>query len=137
MTSVRSLVPSRRELGHLGPTLSRTMIRIVDPRYSHPSYYGRPIPPASGHADDGSQQGQQAAVDNEYLPSVPLTDRACCCTAPPAVIVLMQPAAGRAHYTDLRLCMHHYRASRDRLAALGAVVRRLDGRCSDVEGAWL
>jgi hypothetical protein len=35
--------------------------------------------------------------------------RARCCTAPPAVVVLMPPAPGRPHRTDLLLCRHRYR----------------------------
>jgi hypothetical protein len=48
--------------------------------------------------------------------------RACCCLARPAVVVLIPPASGRPHRTDLLLCRHHYRASRQALAAAGAVV---------------
>jgi hypothetical protein len=47
--------------------------------------------------------------------------RACCCPAQPAVMVLM-PAPGRPHHTDLLLCRHHYRVSRKALTAAGAIV---------------
>ena len=47
-------------------------------------------------------------------------ERSCCCPAKPVVIVIMPPAPGRAHQTDLLLCGHHYRVSRQALAAAGA-----------------
>ena len=49
-------------------------------------------------------------------------ERACCCPAKPAVVAVLPPAPGRDHETDLLLCGHHYRASRDALAAAGATV---------------
>ncbi|HVB41701.1 MAG TPA: hypothetical protein VNF47_03205 [Streptosporangiaceae bacterium] len=54
--------------------------------------------------------------------------RACCCPAVPAVIAVMPAAPGRAHKTDLLLCMHHLRASTDALRAAGASVFDLDGK---------
>jgi hypothetical protein len=53
--------------------------------------------------------------------------RACCCPAKPAVIAVMPPSPGRAHPTDLLLCGHHYRVSRQALAAVGALVLDTDG----------
>ena len=52
--------------------------------------------------------------------------RACCCTARPAVIALIPPATGRGHRTELLLCMHHFRVSRQALRAGGASVVDLD-----------
>jgi len=49
-------------------------------------------------------------------------DRACCCSARPAVAALLPPAPGRDHPTELLLCGHHYRASREALEAAGATV---------------
>ena len=49
-------------------------------------------------------------------------DRACCCPAPPVVRVIMPPTPGRPHAVDLLLCGHHYRISRQVLAAVGATV---------------
>jgi hypothetical protein len=49
-------------------------------------------------------------------------DRACCCPARPMVMVIIPPAAGRPHSTDLLLCGHHYRASAAALNAIGAAV---------------
>jgi hypothetical protein len=72
-------------------------------------------------------------------------NRACCCPAPPAVVVLVPPAPGRPHRTDLLLCRHHHRVSRQALAAAGAIVLDPDdvpdgrrspgaGKTSDHEG---
>jgi hypothetical protein len=54
-------------------------------------------------------------------------DHACCCSARAAVVVVMPPAAGRQHATELLLCGHHYRASRQALAAAGASAFDRDG----------
>lgn len=48
--------------------------------------------------------------------------RACCCPAQPAVMVVIPPTPGREHRTDLLLCMHHFRVSREALTAAGAMV---------------
>ena len=55
-------------------------------------------------------------------------DRACCCPAKPVVIVVMPPAPGRDNPTDLLLCSHHYRVSREALMAAGAAVFDGNGR---------
>lgn len=62
-------------------------------------------------------------------PARPLApgDRACCCPARPAVTVIMPPAPGRPHPTDLLLCAHHYRASRAALDAAGAAIYNQNG----------
>jgi len=60
---------------------------------------------------------------SETLPA--LTERACCCPSQPTARVLMQPSAARPHVTELLLCGHHYRASRDALAAARATVQYL------------
>ena len=62
-------------------------------------------------------------------------ERSCCCPAKPVVMVIMPPAAGRAHQTDLLLCGHHYRVCRQALAAAGATVTKLDAIQPD-DGAW-
>lgn len=54
-----------------------------------------------------------------------LLNRSCCCPARPAVLVLMPPAITRPHETDLLLCDHHFRKSREALLAARAVIRRL------------
>jgi hypothetical protein len=43
------------------------------------------------------------------------------------VIAVMPPVAGRPHRTELLLCGHHYRVSRQRLAAAGATIVDMDG----------
>jgi hypothetical protein len=56
-----------------------------------------------------------------------LLSRSCCCPAKPAVLAVMPPVPARPHETDLLLCEHHFRFSRQALAAVGASVRRLRG----------
>ena len=53
-------------------------------------------------------------------------ERACCCPGRPVVITIMPPAAARPHPTDLLLCGHHHRMSREVLAAAGAIVMDLN-----------
>jgi hypothetical protein len=62
--------------------------------------------------------GYQAAI-----PCPP--DRACCCVARAVVRVVMRPTPGRPNETELLLCGHHYRVSRQALAAAGAQVEEL------------
>jgi len=62
---------------------------------------------------------------------VPLADPACCCPAMPVVRVVMPPTQARPHPTDLLLCGHHYRVSRQKLAALNATVQKLPGVSGD------
>ena len=52
---------------------------------------------------------------------------ACCCPANPAVRVTMPATAARPHRTELLLCGHHYRVSRQALAAANATVTELRG----------
>jgi hypothetical protein len=68
--------------------------------------------------------------------SAGLTDRACCCSARPMVRVIMPSTPARSHQTDLLLCGHHYRASRQGLAAAGARVLELPGTPGDT-AAWI
>ncbi len=56
-----------------------------------------------------------------------VTGPACCCPATPVVRVVMPPTPTRPHPTDLLLCGHHYRVSRQKLAALNATVQKLPG----------
>ena len=64
-----------------------------------------------------------------------LTDQACCCVARAVVRVVMPPAPGRPHETELLLCGHHYRASRAALSAAHASVHDLAGNFAD-PSAW-
>jgi hypothetical protein len=66
--------------------------------------------------DDAIAPGQASAG---------LTDRACRCSALAMVQVVMPPVPARPHRTELLLCGHHYRVSRQALAAAGAAVREL------------
>jgi hypothetical protein len=51
------------------------------------------------------------------------------------VRVVMPPATGRPHETELLLCGHHYRVSRGALAAAHARVDELPGSSADA-AAW-
>jgi len=53
--------------------------------------------------------------------------RACCCSAKPVVVAVMPSTASRPHSTDLLLCGHHYRLSRQALDRAGARVLDLVG----------
>ena len=68
-------------------------------------------------------------------PAAGLTDQACCCVARAVVRVVMPPAAGRPHETELLLCGHHYRVSRTALTAANARVYELAGNFAD-PSAW-
>jgi len=65
-----------------------------------------------------------------------VTDRACCCPAGAMVRVVMPATPARPRETELLLCGHHYRVSRQALAAAMATVRVLPG-VSDDAAAWL
>jgi hypothetical protein len=75
--------------------------------------------------DDAAHTGQPARP----------TDQACCCVARAVVRVVMPPAPGRPHETELLLCGHHYRVSRQALAAAHARVAELPGSRADA-AAW-
>src|SRR5215469_18157638 len=64
----------------------------------------------------------EISADEPTSPPTPLAQaaRACCCPGRPAVTVLMPPGPGRSHVTDLLLCGHHFRASKQALRAVGA-----------------
>jgi len=63
-------------------------------------------------------------------PNAVTVEPACCCPAKPVVRVVMPPSATRDHATDLLLCGHHYRVSREALAAAHATVTELSGAAS-------
>jgi hypothetical protein len=65
-----------------------------------------------------------------------LASHACCCAARPLVRVIMPPTSDRAHETDLLLCGHHYRASRDGLEAAYAAICALPGT-PRASAAWI
>ena len=64
-------------------------------------------------------------------------DRACCCPAYPVVRVIMPPTAERRHPVDLLLCGHHYRVSRQGLAAARARIEILPGKADAAAAALL
>jgi hypothetical protein len=64
-------------------------------------------------------------------------DRACCCPAQPVVRVTMPPTQQRRHSVDLLLCGHHYRVSRQALAAACARIEYLPGKADAAEAALL
>jgi hypothetical protein len=62
---------------------------------------------------------------------------ACCCPAHPVVRVVMPATAARPHRTELLLCGHHYRVSRQALAAASATVTELRGPAGSPPDALL
>jgi len=87
-------------------------------------------------SSDGDAPGFGSPPLDEILPGV-REDRACCCPAQPVVRVIMPPVPGRPHSVDLLLCGHHYRVSRQALAAAGARVENLPGKADAAEAALL
>ena len=83
-------------------------------RFFHPASGGSALP-ARIH-DDTIEARMAVAVGS-----------ACCCPARPVVRVVMPPTATRPHRTELLLCGHHYRVSRQTLAAGNATVTELPG----------
>jgi len=86
---------------------------------------------ASPHPPAGSSGSAVSPPLDDAIPasawSARLGDRACCCPARAMVRVVMPPTAARPHATELLMCGHHYRVSRQALAAAGARVRELPG----------
>ncbi len=83
-------------------------------RFFHPASGGG-AQPAAIH--DDTIEARQAVAPGA----------ACCCPARPVVQVIMPPTATRPHRTELLLCGHHYRVSRQALAAAHATVTELPG----------
>ena len=65
------------------------------------------------------------AIPDDVATAALADSRACCCPARPAVRVIMPPSAARPHKTDLLLCGHHFRASREALKRAQATVCEL------------
>jgi hypothetical protein len=82
---------------------------------------------ATAAPSSGQDRPRQPATVNVDLHAARRAGRSCCCSARPAVIAVMPPASGRPHRTELLLCGHHYRASRQALAAAGAMVVDIAG----------
>jgi hypothetical protein len=82
----------------------------------------------SEHKDSAGAGATQRAAHQAAADSHPAQpDRACCCPATPVMVVLMPPGTGRPAPVDLWLCGHHYRESRQALAAAGARVSDAPG----------
>ena len=84
-------------------------------RFLHPAGHGKT---AHGH-------------HSQPVPAAIVAGQACCCPAWPVVRVIMPATASRPHETDLLLCAHHYRVSRQALDEAGAVVIELPGHTED------
>jgi hypothetical protein len=79
-----------------------------------------------------ARRNSTAAEAAPAVPAAPPAEYADCCPAKAVVRVTMaQPAD-----SHLLLCGHHYRASRDALAAARAAVHELPGLPGDV-AAWI
>ena len=81
--------------------------------------------------------GSDRPLDDTLTSSRCVEDRGCCCPAQPVVRVIMPPTARRPHSVDLLLCGHHYRVSRQALAAAGARIDDLPGKAAAAEAALL
>jgi len=80
------------------------------------------------HPGAGSACTVRLVHDDSIETSPPVTaGRACCCPALPLARVTIPRSATRPHSTDLLLCGHHYRVSRQALVAAGATVTVLPG----------
>jgi hypothetical protein len=64
-------------------------------------------------------------------------DSACCCPAQPLVRVIIPATAERRHSVDLLLCGHHYRVSRQALAAARVRIEDLPGKAEAATAALL
>ena len=93
-------------------------------RFQHPSYFGRLNRTASA-VDEPPETPEPAAA--AQLPPSRYSQRACCCPALPNVIAVIQ-GNDRHALAELLLCGHHYRQSRQALAASGATLMDLKGR---------
>jgi hypothetical protein len=79
----------------------------------------RSRPPAPAGLPDAATEGGPVRQDSSA------GDQACCCVARAVVRVIMPPAEGRPHETELLLCGHHYRVSCAALSAAHARVEEL------------
>ena len=87
----------------------------------------RNVPAAEQIGDGGTSLSAESAS---------AADRACCCAAKAAVRVTMPAGPSRAHPTELLLCGHHYRLSRQALVEAQATVHELPGTPADVS-SWI
>ena len=114
--------PSASSLGELGPWgAAGNGASIIAMRSDRAE-------PFTGRSDPANRHGPTAAVPAADLRALARASRACCCPAKPVVVAIMPPAPSRDHPTDLLFCGHHYRASRQSLAAAGALLYDATGR---------
>jgi len=99
--------------------------------FQHPSYLGR-LSRAGRAADEREVTPEPAAV---HRPPLRYSQRACCCPALPSVIAVIPPVDDRRAPVELLLCGHHYRQSRQALAAIGATLLDLKGHAL-TSGTW-
>jgi hypothetical protein len=93
----------------------------MNARFSHPARGGK-------HPAQGGNSGARPIHDDSIPASITISaGHACCCPARPVVRVTMPPTDTRRHTTELLLCGHHYRVSREALAAVHATVTELPG----------
>jgi len=97
----------------------------------------KPRFPYAGAGESAPESGVTVRREPGLLTSAGREDRACCCPARPVVRAVMPPAPGRPHSVDLLLCGHHYRVSRQALAAAGARIVALSGSVDDAAAALL
>lgn len=102
--------------------------------YEHPSYLGRISAQQARQVQAAPAVG---SIADTGLTALARADRSCCCVGKPAVIVFMPTAADDGKRADLLLCMHHYRVSRQKLAACGARVVDASGALVTDRDVWL
>ena len=84
----------------------------------------------------GARDASCLPLDESLPSSARPDDRACCCPAQPVVRAIM-PATAQRGSVDLLLCGHHYRVSRQALAAAGARIEEMPGKAGAAEAALL
>jgi hypothetical protein len=84
----------------------------------------------------GRQGTADAVSDGPARTAVP-PGRAFCCPVTAVVRVIMPPTPARPHETELLLCGHHYRVSRQALATAHATVRPVTGTWDGAPDALL
>jgi len=72
-------------------------------------------------------QDKADAVREDAAGTAVPAGRACCCPATAVVRVVMPSTPARPHETELLLCGHHYRVSRQALAAAHATISMIAG----------
>ena len=98
----------------------------MNARFPHLAGWGR------GHCAPGPPQDDTIDVGVHAV-----LGPACCCPANPVVRVVMPATITRPHATELLLCGHHDRVSRQALAAANATVAELPGPAGSPPDAWL